>query len=400
MQTNLRDGRFGYHPESLGITLDNLRFAANMPCSTLMSMAQRAAIRQVTSITDIADLPYHTVEPILRRIDNPAQLRELEKNCPHIAEYSAPLWQALIKRDVSNAESKMLYPKDPRSWWKVYRKMCKEETKSKEEAEEQLRRAMQGIKEEKKGGETRIINAVLPEKLTKGRPQYIDGVKNTGPSRIPSEKTDALKAIQRASAAARANIFKPRMQPSKVFIPPAQSQIRAAPKSMAYNEQKVSAAAARAAAEARKYAEPKSQFQRSQKVFAPQMGKKSVADRAIEEARWKAQQAREERLRALTRNGVKPRPTAAAAPSSRATTASVASTPATTVSTPATSAGTPATSQGSPPALAGRLSPRSSMASPQRRAAPSPAPSGSPAPGLKRRRGGGDPFMPVKRARP
>lgn len=343
-------------------------------------MAQRAAMRQITSVTDVADLPYRTVEPILRRIDNPAQLREIEKNCPQIAEQSGDLWQALIRRDVSNADQKMMYPKDPRSWWKVYRKMMKEEQAAKEEAEEQLRRAMQGIKEEKKGGETRIINAVLPTgKASKGRAQFIDGVRNTGTPRIPSEKTDALKAIQRASAAARANIFKPRVQPGKVRIPPARSQIRHTPKSMGLSDEKISAAAARAAAEVRKYVEPKSELQRSQKVFAPQLGKKSAADRAIEEARWKAQQQREERLRALTGNATKPRPAATA-------TAASASTPAT-----------------SPPAAAARLSPPKSTASPQRRAAPSPAPTGSPAPapaGMKRKRPAADPFMPMKKGRP
>lgn len=274
--------------------------------------------------------------------------------------------------------------------------MMKEEQKAKEEAEEQLRRAMQGLKEEKKGGETRIINAVLPEgKGAKGRAQFIDGVRNTGTPRIPSEKTDALKAIQRASAAARANIFKPRVQPGKVHIPPPHRQISSVPKAMGKTDAQISAAAARAAAEIRKYVEPKSDLQRSQKVFAPQMGShKSAADRAIEEARWKAQQQREERLRSLTSNGARARP---AAPSSRATPTS------TNASTPAASVSTPPTSQGSPPAAsAAKLPPPRTTASPQRRAAPSPAPTGSPAPNaaVKRKRPAADPFMPVKRSRP
>ena len=85
-----------------------------MPAPSLSAMAQNAAVKNISSITDVADLPYHAVEPILRRIDNPAQLREIEVACPHIAENSGPLWQELIKRDVSNAERKMLYPKDPK----------------------------------------------------------------------------------------------------------------------------------------------------------------------------------------------------------------------------------------------------------------------------------------------
>ena len=125
---------------------------------SLTAMAQNAAIRNISSITDIADLPYHAVAPILARIDNPQQLRDVEVNCPHIAEASAPLWQALIKRDVSNAQSKMVYPKDPKNWWKVYRKMIKQETADKAAAEEALRAAMNGLKDAKSGKEAKESN--------------------------------------------------------------------------------------------------------------------------------------------------------------------------------------------------------------------------------------------------
>lgn len=360
-----------------------------MPAPTLTSMAQNAAIRNIASITDIAELPYHAVAPILARIDNPQQLRDVEVACPHIAESTGPLWQALIKRDVSNAESKMLYPKDPKNWWKVYRKMVKQESADKAAAEEALMAAMNGLKDAKSGKETTFVPKVfaLGEKKKSG---FFDGVRQGGHGsgsggwggKAPmlwNAKTgkDALGAMQRATAS-KVKIFKPGVRGR--YVPDAKSQIKAAPKSM-IQDNSGQEAILRAAAEAKKYAEPVST---RQQTFAP-MASTSKAEQAFRNEEIRAQHERERRLRSLTGSTAKPAMHAAPAPQSRSTT---------TTTTGASS------------------SQRSSGSTPAKRIAslsPSPPPSSStptlsqssqpPRPVVKRKRPAADPFLSSRKRR-
>lgn len=266
-----------------------------MPAPSLSAMAQNAAIRNISSITDIAELPYHAVEPILRRIDNPQQLREVEVACPHIAESSGPLWQEFIKRDVSNGASKMMYPKDPKNWWKVYRKMVKQEAADKEAAEEGLKQAMLGLREAKGAKETTYVPKVLSMGQKK-KTGFFDGVRHTGgSSKAPmlwNAKTgrDAFGAMQRATAS-KVKIFKPG---TRHYVPDGKSQIKVAPKSMIADNSGAEAVR-RAAAEAKKYAEPSS----TKRNFVP-LSASSKAEQAFRNEDMKAQLERERRLRSLT----------------------------------------------------------------------------------------------------
>lgn len=347
-----------------------------MPAPSLSAMAQNAAIRNIGSITDIADLPYHAVEPILRRIDNPQQLRDIEVACPHIAENSGPIWQEFIKRDVSKGESKMLYPKDPKNWWKVYRKMVKQEAADKEAAEEGLKQAMMGLQEAKGAKQTEYVPKVfsLGQKKKTG---FFDGVRHGGGGggKAPmlwNAKTgrDAFGAMQRATAS-KVKVFKPG---TRHYIPDAKSQIKVAPKSM-IADNSGQEAVRRAAAEAKKYAEPSSQ---RPLAFVP-MSTASKAEQAFRNEDAKAQFEKERRLRALTaRSGTQSAPSPGQA---RSTTA----------------AGTQRTT---------------AQAAPKRHAeatfSPSPPPSSAannssqpqkPAP-VKRKRPAADPFLSAKRSRP
>ena len=365
-----------------------------MPAASLTAMAQNAAIRNISSITDIADLPYHVVAPVLSRIDNPQQLRDVEVACPHIAESSGPLWQAFIKRDVSNAESKMMYPKDPKNWWKVYRKMTKQEAADKAAAEEALRAAMNGLKDAKSGKETTFVPKVfaLGSKKTSG---FFDGVRHGGregggSSKAPmlwNAKTgrDAFGAMQRATAS-KVKIFKPGPNRNH-YVPDAKSQIRSAPKSM-IRDNSGQEAVLRAAAEAKKYAEPKSH---RPTTFTP-MAATSKAEQAFRNEEIKAQLERERRLRSLTapaaRSAMHPSPAPPQSSSSRATSTAAGSSLRSSSSTTATSA-TPkrlASLSPSPPPPASSSTPKSSQSSqPQRSAV------------AKRKRPAADPFLPSKR---
>ncbi|KAK6434919.1 hypothetical protein LTR95_008893 [Oleoguttula sp. CCFEE 5521] len=272
-----------------------------MPVSSLALMAQRAAIRTLPRIEDVGDTPYELLEPILRRIDNPDHLLKIETNSPHIADKSAPLWQAFITRDIPDGKKKMLYPKNPRSWHKVYRKLRKEEEAKKQSAEDALKRTLLGLKEEK--GSTMFVNKVIARPAKQA--MFVDGVLNTrGQQHAAGVSSSArpLQAIKR-SVVARAQQQKPHMQTfAKIGVPSGKTQILVAPKSMRpdYNNE-VTAAAKRAAEAIKKIAEPKTEIR---KVFAP-IGKRSATDTALDAARLQQMREREQRLRNLTQPGRK-----------------------------------------------------------------------------------------------
>nr|OQO16413.1 hypothetical protein B0A51_16409 [Rachicladosporium sp. CCFEE 5018] len=272
-----------------------------MPVSSLALMAQRAATRTLSRIEDVGDTPYDLLEPILRRIDNPDHLLKIETNSPHIADKSAPLWQAFIIRDIPDGKKKMLYPKNPRSWHKVYRKLRREEEAKKKSAEDALQRTLMGLKEEK--GSTMFVNKVIARPAKQA--MFVDGVLNKrGHQHATGVSSSArpLQAIKR-SVVARAQQQKPHMQTfAKTGIPTGKTQILVVPKSMRpdYNNE-VTAAAKRAAEAIKRIAEPKTEIR---KVFAP-MGKKSATDTALDAARLQQMREREQRLRNLTQAGRK-----------------------------------------------------------------------------------------------
>ena len=354
-----------------------------------MAMAQNAAIRNISNITDIADLPYHAVEPILRRIDNPQQLRDLEIACPQIAEHSGPLWQELIKRDVSNGASKMLYPKDPRNWWKVYRKMIRQEAADKTAAEEALKAAMNGLKDAKSHKETTYVPKVFALGAKK-KSGFFDGVKQGGGGgngKAPmlwNAKTgkDALGAMQRASAS-KVRIFKP-SGTSRHYVPDGKSQIRAAPKSM-IQDNSGQAAVMRAAAEAKKYAEPTSS---RHKTFSAPLAATSKAEQAFRNEEIKAQLERERRLRSLTgAPAARPAMHPAPAPQTRTMPATNSSRP---TSTSAPSRRQASFSPSPPPPGGSAQTPKSSSQSSSQTQPPKPTL-------VKRKRPTADPFLSVKK---
>ena len=359
-----------------------------MPAPSLMAMAQNAAIRNIMSINDIADLPYHAVEPILRRVDNPQQLRDIEVTCPQIAEHSGPLWQELIKRDVSNGASKMLYPKDPKNWWKVYRKMVKQESADKAAAEETLRAAMNGLKDAKSHKETTYVPKVFALGAKK-KSGFFDGVRQGGgggSSKAPmlwNAKTgrDAFGAMQRATAS-KVRIFKPG---TRHYVPDGKSQIRAAPKSM-IRDNSGQEAVLRAAAEAKKYAEPTSS-RHNNKPFSTPLAATSKAEQAFRNEETKAQLERESRLRALTGAPPAARPAMHPQPQSRTATPAATGSQRSSTSTPTAAPKRPQASLSpSPPTSAPRASSQSSSQNPPQKPAL-----------VKRKRPAADPFLSVKK---
>ena len=182
---------------------------------TLVSMAQRACIRNVDSLVDVGDVSYDLLRPILKRISNPDQLHQIELASPHIADSDAELWRAFIARDIPSWEEKKLEPTNPRSWWKVYRKLMRDEEKAKEAVEEQLLAQMSGIQKKREENHITFVNKVIPQQRRQAF--FVDGKPNPNvrragkdfaiekaPPALRNAKTGSniLGAIKRQSAAA------------------------------------------------------------------------------------------------------------------------------------------------------------------------------------------------------
>ncbi|TIA26314.1 hypothetical protein D6C81_00906 [Aureobasidium pullulans] len=332
----------------------------------LLDMAQRACIRHVMDLQDVGELSYKVIRPVLKSVTNPAQLRQIEEASPHIAEDDAELWEAFIRRDISKAESRLktTRPRNPSSWWKVYRKLKREDETETKAAEEKLKAALNRHKVDKGSKQTNIVRAVIPS-----------GEKRTGWSAGPKEKPFGAQALKNAKTAA-----------DTITILKRQTAQRQAGRSVAQSTpmhqlQQMRGKVAQAPAHMiRQYAQKPGpsrpapiapQPQAYKPVFASKP--QTQADRALVTAlnqNKQEQEARERRLLALTigPSTNKPRPTAAAAPA-----------------------------RPPPATLAATAAPRRSSPIPVRKPSPVHHTSGS---NLVRKRPAYDPFLPAKKRRP
>lgn len=114
-------------------------------------------IQNIGMLTDIGDLPYSFLAPILRHIQNPQQLIELEENCPQILGETAEIWLRFIKRDIPNWEAKPHQPRDDKNWSKVYKKLKKDAEREKADQEEALKEQMRALQQNRAGNQTLIV---------------------------------------------------------------------------------------------------------------------------------------------------------------------------------------------------------------------------------------------------
>jgi elongin-A len=130
-----------------------------MPVPRLYEMAKTRLIQNISLLTDIGDIPYNFMAPILRRIESPDQLIELETNCPQILGETGDMWLRFIKRDVPDWDKKPHEPNDARNWSKVYKKLRREAEKVEEEQREKLKEQMQALQKNRAGNQTQIVDS-------------------------------------------------------------------------------------------------------------------------------------------------------------------------------------------------------------------------------------------------
>ncbi|KAK4690224.1 hypothetical protein P7C71_g6512, partial [Lecanoromycetidae sp. Uapishka_2] len=132
-----------------------------MPVPSLSILAGQACKKYHKAIMDlgeIGDAPYHLVRDILLRIEDPNKLRQIEIASPQICGLDEEIWLGFIKRDVPNWQTKPHIPKNPQIWYKVYRKLVKDNEREIERDAEILKATMDGIKKESDGHQLLQVN--------------------------------------------------------------------------------------------------------------------------------------------------------------------------------------------------------------------------------------------------
>lgn len=116
-----------------------------MPAKSLRKLATASAISGIKYLHDVGECPYRVVRPILLRLGNPQQLREIENACPQIKAEDEEIWRSFIIRDFSHGEA-WLKEQDDRikkeklacsggqepkalDWWKLYQRIKKKADK-------------------------------------------------------------------------------------------------------------------------------------------------------------------------------------------------------------------------------------------------------------------------------
>jgi elongin-A len=128
-----------------------------MPISSLYELARQRLIKNIDMLTDIGDIPFSFLEPVLRHIQNPQQLQELEENCPQIQGETKEIWKRYIRRDVPDWETKPHTPRDDKNWSKVYRKLMRDAEKEKLDQENQLKQQMKALQAGREDNKTVIM---------------------------------------------------------------------------------------------------------------------------------------------------------------------------------------------------------------------------------------------------
>lgn len=169
-----------------------------MPVATLFELARQRLIKNIDMLRDVGDLPYSFLQPVLRFVQSPDQLMELESNCPQLLGETGEIWLRFIKRDIPNWEQKPHEPRDPRNWSKVYRKLKKDAEQEKRADEEALKQQMRAIQNDRAQNKTLIVDTRIgygagASKMFTGRTTTSWGQPSGAPAKTGKAAFDKLK---------------------------------------------------------------------------------------------------------------------------------------------------------------------------------------------------------------
>ncbi|KAL7921708.1 RNA polymerase II transcription factor SIII subunit A domain-containing protein [Trichoderma austrokoningii] len=135
-----------------------------MSVKSLRELAMMSCVKNIRDIDNIGFLSYEVARELLIKIDNPAQLRQIELNSSHIEGQTAEIWLKFIERDFPlESKAKAYQPRDPKKWYKIWEKYKIEHDKALQESEDKLKFALAGLRQDKEKNTSKIIsNRALP----------------------------------------------------------------------------------------------------------------------------------------------------------------------------------------------------------------------------------------------
>ncbi|KAH8695973.1 putative RNA polymerase II transcription factor SIII subunit A [Talaromyces proteolyticus] len=135
-----------------------------MPARSLLAMSTRIAIQYSRSLTDVGNIPYPLARPFLIKIESPAQLREIERNSPHIMEDDRELWIDFIKRDVPQWDQYEL-PEESACWYDIYSDLVERVQREVDEDALRLKQAVDKINSDKASNAAVFVRdtSILPK---------------------------------------------------------------------------------------------------------------------------------------------------------------------------------------------------------------------------------------------
>lgn len=126
---------------------------------SLAELCIAVCIKNIRELWDVGGAPYSVIRPVLLKIENPAQLKELEEKSPHLRGDTAECWQRLINRDFPHLAKKRNYaPHNPTLWSKVYQTYKAEDAQLKAKAAAQLNNGFNQLKKEKQAKAVQVMN--------------------------------------------------------------------------------------------------------------------------------------------------------------------------------------------------------------------------------------------------
>jgi len=190
------------------LLLSVLKELARMAPNSLVAMCKNKLMKEVDNLTDIGNIPFELIQPVLQRISRPDQLRKLEISCSQLQGKTGDIWMKLIQRDAGkHAES--IENADIKDWYKTYIELKARQDRDNEKARDVLAARMSAIHKQnnQNKAELDLDGTLVPENSPnrKGRKSAVvkmQEAKREGITPVvrkfapgPSSKPSAIKKI-------------------------------------------------------------------------------------------------------------------------------------------------------------------------------------------------------------
>jgi len=132
-----------------------------MPPNSLVTMCKNKLLKEVDNLTDIGNIPFELIQPVLQRISRPDQLRKLEASCAQLRGKTGDIWTKLIQRDAGKY-AKSIEGADIKDWYKTYTELKARQDVDNENAKEVLAARMSAIRKQKNQNKAELdLNGTL-----------------------------------------------------------------------------------------------------------------------------------------------------------------------------------------------------------------------------------------------